>query len=435
MRKFLSFLFTLLIIGGIGFLIWKHPEFCQKQVDKIRAVWYVYQGDKALKKLKIQKAINFYTRAVALYPEHYGAWYNLGNIYVVYEDYYSAVDAYEKAFEINPKMIVARMDYGIVSAEKLGDFDGAIDQYNKILNTKRTLITIPFVYSNRRSYKMNKGIAYYNRGVAYKQKSIYHDYGYEERRRYIFKALDSYKKAVKILKKDYDARYNLALTYHIIGDYKQAGLNYCDAIELDPMKYEAHYNLAVLLRHLKYYNESLDELEKASSLIASSSKGISVQQRYIFDVMNEVTRTILASGNNELIDKLFYEDPDGETPSKITYINGRLVMSDKLDKAILKNLAVCEARHIIQDDLESTNEDFYDILYEGNALKDNNNPNYKNILKEKEEKARLEEEEANAKEEQEANSQESEENEQDNFAPIENSEDLNNLNDNIPATP
>lgn len=362
MRKFFSFLLTLLIIGGIGFLIWKNPGFVQKQIDKVKAVWYVYKGDKALKRLKIQKAINFYTRAVKLYPGHYGAWYNLGNIYVVYEDYYSAVDAYENAFEHNPKMIVARMNYGIVSAEKLGDFDGAIDQYDNILKTKRTLITIPFVYSNRRSYKMNKGIAYYNRGVAYKQKSIYHDYDYEHRRQYLLKALDSYKEACKILKKDYDARYNLALTYHILGSYKDAGLTYCKAIELNPMKYEAHYNLAVLLRRLKYYKESLDELEKASTLITADSNGISAQQRYIFDVMNEVTRTILISKDSDLIDRLYNEEP--AQAAKVTYVNGRLVMSDELDKAILKNFKVCGAKKIIQEDLDDTTGEFDDVRYD-----------------------------------------------------------------------
>ena len=28
-------------------------------------------------------------------------------------------------------MVIARMNYGIVSAEKLGDFDGAINQYDE----------------------------------------------------------------------------------------------------------------------------------------------------------------------------------------------------------------------------------------------------------------------------------------------------------------
>jgi len=360
-KKFFSGLFTFLMILAIGALIYLHPVFFNKQLDKVRGIYYVHKGDKALKELKLQKAIGYYNRAVELYPEHYTAWYNLGNIYVVYEDYYSAVDAYEKAFEYNPKMIVARMNYGIVSAEKLGDFDGAIDQYNEILNTKRHLLSIPFVYSNRKSYKVNKGLAYYNRGVAYKQKSVYLEDDWEYRRQYLMKALNSYKEACKILKKDYDARYNLALTYHLLGDYKDAGLSYCKAIELNPMNYEAHYNLAVLLRHLKYYKESLDELEKATTLITNGGgSNVVSRQRYVFDVMNDVTRTILANSQSDLVEKI--GDKPTET-SNVTYVNGKIVLTDELDSAILKNLKVCGAKKIFQEDVDDAMTEYDDVRY------------------------------------------------------------------------
>mgnify|MGYP002857694782 CR=1 FL=1 len=366
MRKFLSFLLTLLIIAGLGYLIWQHPEFCNKQIDKVRAVYYVYKGDREYKKLKLNKAINYYLKAVKLYPEHYGAWNNLGNIYVVYEDYFSAVDAYEQAFEHNPKMMVARMNYGVVSTERLGDFDGAVIQYDEILNTKRHLLSIPFIYSNRKSYKVNKGLAYYNKGVALKQKSIYNDFEYLERRKILLQALESYKQACKILKKDYDSRYNLALTYHLLGDYRNAGLSYCKAIKLSPMKYEAHYNLAVLLKHLRYYKESLDELEKASTLITNSTTGVSARQRYVFDVMNDVTRSLLANSSSNLVEKL--TDDKYDEHSKITYVNGRIVMSDDLDKAIIKNFSVCNAKKILKEDVEELPKDeFDDVRFDVNV--------------------------------------------------------------------
>ncbi len=361
MKKFFSGLFTLLLIAGVGALIYMHPVFFNKQLDKVKSLYYVHKGDKALKKQKLQKAINYYNIALRLYPEHYGAWYNLGNIYVVYEDYYSAVDAYEKAFEYNPKMVIARMNYGIISAEKLGDFDGAIDQYDEILKTKRHLLSIPFVYSNRKSYKVNKGLAYYNKGVAYKQKYVYIEDDWEFRRQYLLKALDAYKEACKILKKDYDARYNLALTYQLLGDYKEAGLTYCKAIELNPMNYEAHYNLAILLRHLKYYKESLEELEKATTLISSGGgNNMASRQRYVFDVMNDVTRTILANSNSDLIEKI--TDEPVKT-SNITYVNGKIVYTEELDKAIIKNLKVCGAKEIFQEDIDDENTEFDDVRY------------------------------------------------------------------------
>lgn len=318
-----------------------------KQYDKLCSMYYVNKGDKAFKKLKLQKAIDYYNTALKLYPEHYSAWFNLGNIYVVYEDYYSAVDAYEQAFNYNPKMMIARMNYGIVSAEKLGDFDGAIDQYDEIIKTKRHLISIPFVYSNRASYKQNKGIAYYNKGVAYRQKSLYSGDDWRLQRQYLEKAIEAYKNAVKILKKDYDARYNLALAYHLLGDYNNAGLTYCKAIKLAPMNYEAHYNLAILLRHMKYYKESLDELEKATMLI-TDSQGNSARQRYVFDVMNDVTRTILYNEEDDpMVDKI---DDEKLQYAAMTYVNGKIVASEALDKAILKNFSTCGSRELFLDE-------------------------------------------------------------------------------------
>ena len=40
-------------------------------------------------------------------------------------------------------------------------------------------------------------------------------------------------------------------------------MNYCKAIEMAPLRYEAHYNLAILLKHLKKYKEAVEMLYKA----------------------------------------------------------------------------------------------------------------------------------------------------------------------------
>ena len=345
-RVYKLFIFIITIL--IGIIVFFNQEWFLKQYDKLCSMYYIYKGDKAFSKLKLQRAIDEYNTALKLYPEHYSAWFNLGNIYVVFEDYFSAVDAYEQAIRYNPKMMIARMNYGIVSADKLGDFDGAIEQYNEIIKTKRHLISIPFVYSNRKSYKINKGLAYYNMGLAYRQKSLYTGDDIFLQREYLRKALEAYKNAVKILKKDYDPRYNLALTYHLLGDYNNAGLTYCKAISIAPMNYEAHYNLAILLRHMKYYKESLDELEKATALITETD-GATNRQRYIFDVMNEVTRTILSDTEKKyLLDRINKDDDVGK--SGITYLHGKIVASDELDKAILKNFQTCGSIELFKED-------------------------------------------------------------------------------------
>jgi len=347
MKKFFSFLFTVLIIAGIVALIYFRPPFAAKQIDKVQGMYYVYKGDREFKKHNLQKAIDYYNRGLQLYPGHYGAWNNLGSLYVLYEDYYSAVDAYEQAFKYNPRFMQARMNYGVVSTEKLGDFDGAIAQFQAIIDTKPRLISIPFIFNNTRSTKLNRGLAYYNMGVAYGQKSIYLDDEQMNRRKYLLLALEAYKKAVKILKRDYDARYNLALTHQLLGDYHDAGVNYCKAIELAPMNYDAHYNLAILLRGLKYYKESLDEMQKATGLI-SDSDGISNRQRYVFDVMNEMTRMLYTDKTSPY----FIERLDNEPLTRgVTYVNGKLVATDDLDRAVMKNLKTCGSKKIFKEEV------------------------------------------------------------------------------------
>lgn len=365
LAKIFSFILLVVFIASV-FL---YKDWYTVQVNKVRGMYSVWKGDKALRKLKLQKAIDYYQRGLSLYPGHYSAWFNLGNIYVVYEDYYSAVDAYENAIKYNPNYVIARMNYGIISAEKLGDFDGAISQYKTILDIRRKMVYIPFVFNNLRSYKTNIGLAYYNMGLAYRQKSLYlnDDRAYQER--YLNDSIEAYKHAVKILKKSYDARYNLGLAYHVYGDYTNAGLSYCKAIELAPMNYEAHYNLAILLRHLKYYKESIDEMEKATTLITTTD-GVSNRQRYVFDVLNDVSRRYIESNDdvNYMVESLSGRSSEPkEVNVPLTYVRGHLIATDDLDKAILKNFKTCSSLHIFED----TDEDERDSREFANSIPGN----------------------------------------------------------------
>ena len=79
----------------------------------------------------------------------------------------------QQAIKNNPKFILARMNLGIVYSEDLGDFDAAIEQYDAIINNKYRTLYIPKIYNNKKSTKDNMGVAYYNKGLAYRLKSIY----------------------------------------------------------------------------------------------------------------------------------------------------------------------------------------------------------------------------------------------------------------------
>ena len=162
LKKVLSGLFSVIFIIAICVTIYLNQQFVKRQFNKARGVYYISQGDTAFRKMNLNKAIKFYNIGLKYYPQHYTAWCNLGNIYVNYEDYYSALHAYSQSFKHNPKMMIARMNYGLIASEKLGNFDIALDQYNKVIKIQRKLITIPYIYNNRVSSKLNKAIAYYN---------------------------------------------------------------------------------------------------------------------------------------------------------------------------------------------------------------------------------------------------------------------------------
>lgn len=352
-------LFNILLIIALIVSIYLYPDWYKRQIHKLQGMYFVAQGDMYLRKANYQRAIYEYKHGLELYPEHYGAWFNLGNIYVVYEDYYAAIDAYTKAIDYNPNYVLARMNYGIISAEKLGDFDGAIDQYNKIISIrKKKLAYTLYILNNLSSYKRNIGLAYYNKGVAYRQKSTYVEHSSQEREAFLKQSIDAYKEAVKILRNDYDARYNLALSYHLNGDYNLAGLTYCKAIDIAPMNYEAHYNLAVLLNHLKYYKEALKELHKAN-LIITSSNGNSNQTRYVFDIMSIVTRSVLNDESGMKYLKEEYEKENASKDNGLVYVNGKVVASEDLDKSMTNGMRECPALSIFRD--EDNPDDYNDV--------------------------------------------------------------------------
>ena len=148
-------------------------DFGMQQINKIRGMYFVHVGDVAFKERRMQDAIDAYQTGLDLFPQHYEAWLNLGNIFVAYEDYFSATQAYQNAILAKDNYTVARMNLGIITAEKLGDFDSAIMQYEAIISSQHRLIAIPFVFNNKKSETSNKAIAYYNMGRAYSQKALF----------------------------------------------------------------------------------------------------------------------------------------------------------------------------------------------------------------------------------------------------------------------
>ncbi|EKE02954.1 MAG: TPR Domain containing protein [uncultured bacterium] len=283
MKKSVIFLIPMLIIASVAILFHNHVSSYFRQTV---AFYYVFKGDQYYQESNYQKAINNYNYALQLYPEHTKAQYNLGNIYTAFEDFYSAVDCYEKALNIKPNYVNARINLGIILSEELHDIDRAINEYINAIDSKPKRIIIPFLFDNSKYLKSSKAIAYYNLGLAYRAKSLLYSYDNLAARTYLISAADSYRKSLKIEPNNYDARYNLALTLHVLGNYSESLQEYCKAIQIEPINYDVHYNLALLLKQMGRYQDALSELEKASLII--SVKGDIEQTQYMYQILSDV---------------------------------------------------------------------------------------------------------------------------------------------------
>ncbi|MCD8024881.1 MAG: tetratricopeptide repeat protein [Candidatus Gastranaerophilales bacterium] len=317
------------------------PKFYKTQINKLRSFYYVYQGDKAYKKRQPQKALDNYTIALKLHPKHTRARYNLANLYVAYEDYYTALENYQMALELKPNFMIARIDYAIVLSEAMFNFDKAIEEYDIAIKRAPKWMYIPFIIDNKKTYKYNKGVAYYNQGLAWRGKSLLFGQDRFKAREYLINAINSYEKALKSIK-EYDVYYNLGIANQLLGRKAMAGRNYCLAIELEPMNYEAHFNLAILLKSMNKYIDSAEEFKKAGLLL--DGKGDVNKTRYVYDVLNEVNQRMAQDIEyKEILQKMSEEDPN---EGKVTYIGGKLVISEDFDKAMYKNFKTCANRDL-----------------------------------------------------------------------------------------
>lgn len=310
-------------------------DFYLRQINKVKGYYWIYQGDKAFKKHDLNRAVDCYEYGIKLHPRHWRAMYNLANIYVVYEDYYSALDKYKRALLIHPRFEIARIDYAIILTE-IYKTDEAIEQYKKVISIKPRFIKIPFILDSKKTYSHNRGVAYYNMGLAYRSKSLYAGLSQDMSRFYLTEALNAYKQASKILK-NYNSFYNLGLTNYLLSNQNQAGYYYCKAMEKDPMAYEAHFNHGILLKDMKDYQGAQEEFKKAGLLL--DTKGDSEKTRYLYDILLEVNQKVALNADKDFFEKLNEEEAK---KYKATYKSGKLVLdTEKDDKEIIESFKKC----------------------------------------------------------------------------------------------
>lgn len=340
LKKAFAKLFGLSFLAGFLVVLFMFSGVIFLNFQRIGAFCYVYVGDKFAQKHEYQDAIDYYNRALTLYPGHVKARYNLGNIFVAYEDYDSAMDCYNKALLYDPNYINARINLGIILAEEKLDLDAGINEYLKATQVQTPFIRIPFIYDNAKMIKNARAKAFYDMGLAYRDKSLLFEPNTVDSNNYLQQSIECYKSSIDLDPKNYDARYNLALTYHLLKLYPDALGGYCKAMLIAPLNYEAYYNLAVLLRQKGQYAQAADEFRTAGSLI--NLEGDTFKAAFIYQVLNEVSSMAIAQHGFESKKVMERLDTDlSKESEKIIEPDARDITVDELQKILVKRIKTC----------------------------------------------------------------------------------------------
>jgi tetratricopeptide (TPR) repeat protein len=183
------------------------------------------------------------------------------------EDYDQALRDFDKALELNPKLVAAYANRGVAENGK-NRYDDAIADFNRVIE----------VEPNSASTYANRGVAYYNKeqddkAIADFSKAIELDpkiaLGYYDRAfacasagRYDC-AIEDYSRVIELEPANVDAYYNRGHVYQAKADQMHAIRDYSRAIEIDPADSRAYNSLGGLYTDQGDYDRAITTFEGA----------------------------------------------------------------------------------------------------------------------------------------------------------------------------
>ncbi len=181
-----------------------------KPYDEFTAEEFVSLGVTFHQQGDMDKAIDYYDKAIELNPQDVIAYTIRGSAKNELGNPQGAILDYNKAIELHPQNAIAYTNRGDVK-QTLGDPQGAILDYDKAIE-----------------FNPKRGEAYTNRGIA---KSLLGDH---------LGAISDYDKAVGLDPQDTQSYTNRGVTKSLLGDHLGAISDYDKVIELNPQLAEAY---------------------------------------------------------------------------------------------------------------------------------------------------------------------------------------------------
>ncbi|MGV8056737.1 MAG: tetratricopeptide repeat protein [Smithellaceae bacterium] len=163
-------------------------------------------------------------------------WFNKGLQYKLIEEYDKAIDAYTRAIALKTNYVAAYNNRGNAYEEK-GQNDRAIKDYKEAIAIDSNVVE-----------------AYYNLGHVYNRKGQYDD------------AIENYNKAIKLDPNEPDAYDNRGFSYSRKGQYKRAIEDYNKSLTLKPDHANAYNNRGVAYANLRRMGRAISDFQKACDM-------------------------------------------------------------------------------------------------------------------------------------------------------------------------
>ncbi len=211
-----------------------------------------YRGLSAQEQGDNRQAIEFYNKAIKINPKLAEAYNNRGLAKAAIGQYQQAIEDYDKALEINPRDAGAYTNRGLAKSA-IGQHQQAIEDHDKALEIDPKLGGI---YNNRGNAKFKLAETYNEQGNTESAMGKYQQ------------AIEDYDKALEIDPRDAVAYTNRGLAKAAIGQYQQAIEDYNKALVINPRDAEAYNGRGVAKYNIGQYQQALEDYNKALEINA-----------------------------------------------------------------------------------------------------------------------------------------------------------------------
>lgn len=227
------------------------PDEAFLELDKIGADTTLNDVEKAQRFLTIgdtysdlkqhQRAIQAYNKAIELNPEYADAFYKRGLSYLDLERHQQSIQDFDQAVKLKPDFALAYAYRGN-AYRSLKLYDQAVEDYGKSIHLNSSYA---WVFNNR-------GLSFYDIDKS-------------------DKAINDFKKAIE-LNPNYDRAYNnLGISYYQLKLYEEAIDSYSKAVELNPSFASVYNNRGSALSALNQFDSAIQDYNKAIQLNNNSS--------------------------------------------------------------------------------------------------------------------------------------------------------------------